>query len=74
MLLVIFGRETGDQKVINVGVTALQALQHLVNKSLKHLGCISQAKRHSHKLEKIKGCYDCCLGNIDQNLVALNLS
>ena len=58
--------------VIDVGVTALQALQHLISKSLECLGCVSQAKRHSHKLEKVKGCYDRCLGNIgwfDRNLV-----
>ena len=55
MLLVIFGSETGDQKVIDVGITALQALQHLINKLLKCLGCFSQTKRHSHELKKTKG-------------------
>lgn len=73
MLLVIFRSGTGNQKVIDVGMTALQALQHLINKLLERLGCVSQVKRHSHKLEKTKGCYDHCLGNIswfNRNLVA----
>ena len=72
VLLVIFRSGTGDQKVIDVGITALLALQHLINKSLKCLGCVSQAKRHSHKLEKTKGCYDHYLGDIswfERNLV-----
>lgn len=53
MLVVIFRSGTGNQKVIAVGITTLQALQDLINKSLERLGCVSQVKRHLHKLEKI---------------------
>ena len=44
VLLVIFRNETGDQKVIDVGVTALQALQHLIDKSSKCLGAFLRPK------------------------------
>ena len=42
---------TGNQDIIKVCVTAGKTIQDLVNKPLKGLSCIDQAKGHAHELK-----------------------
>ena len=57
VLEVLLWARTGNQEIVDVGIAKVQSPQDLVDKSLKSLRRISEAKGHPYKLEETKG-YD----------------
>ena len=59
-----FRRRTGNEQVIDVGITEGKPTKDLVNEPLEGLCCVAQAKRHSSEFKQPKGRSDSCFGDV----------
>ena len=59
-----FRRRTGNEQVIDVGITEGKPTKDLVNEPLGGLCCVEQAKRHSSEFEQPKGRSDSCFVDV----------
>ena len=59
-----FWRGTGNEQIVDVGITEGQPTKNLVDETLEGLCSVAQAKRHSGEFEQPEGCTNSRFGNI----------